>query len=41
VRTHPHAIPRLTPPRLESHGLLMFTLVDTDGSPIRCLQNET
>jgi hypothetical protein len=37
----PHAIPRLTPPRVESHGLLIFALVDLDGSLLRCIENKS
>jgi hypothetical protein len=36
----PMAIPRLTPPKIESHGLLMFALVDLDGSLLRCIRNK-
>lgn len=32
------SIPRLSPPE-EQHGLRMFTLVDPDGSLLRCIDN--
>lgn len=36
-----HAMPRLTPPQTDLHGLRMFALVDCDGSLIRCIDNRT
>ena len=41
VNADPHAIPRLVPPQVESHGLLMFVLVDIDGSLVRCIKNKS
>jgi hypothetical protein len=35
------SIPRMTPPRTETFGLRFFSVVDLDGSLLRCIDNRS
>jgi hypothetical protein len=35
------SIPRITPPRTETFGLRFFSIVDLDGSLLRCIDNRS